>query len=590
MEADQTFDVSMVLKKWTATIKDTAASGDTLGNVTITGSTGCGSGTTDGGGNITFTDIVDGTNCAYTASAANFHTTTSPPQVMDANKNFTIKLDPILWTATVTVKSNAGGNISGANVTSSNPSCGQGTTDGNGNAIIFNLLNGSVCSYKATASGYYDGNSETRTMTSDQNFTIGLDKIPPPEKKITFAFVTKKYFTGSDELLGVNLSNFNLHVTCNNGYDSGNLNQNSNLTLSIGTGANCTATASDTHNALNYQPVMDSIFNVDNDKTVAIYLSPSYDNVYDCGRDAEGYALNYAPANPGACSHLVPATQIEGYYNGEEKYFPQVIPQRMHFYTLDGNGTEAPTVQSTTGNWWSSSNPLYWSYAPLSNSNTVISIYTSPINGKQYRMMRFNAADSPVKIGLDKKDAIVTDNGSFKLIRNGINSPTAQIMLTSGGLNPNEAWLAYFENNKVVAYKNGALNESVLFGDHGGVYPNGYENLKNIFPNFVQKDNKGIEYIELKPLSWWQKLWNWVLSLFGIQADITPYDTLKLITADHHIIPAYKVISRINVTYYKVKEVSPSGANTIDQRSTVYYQDGGHAESGDMWYTSKNSK
>lgn len=213
----------------------------------------------------------------------------------------------------------------------------------------------------------------------------------------------------------------------------------------------------------------------------------------------------------------------------------------------------------------------------------VYMVYTNPTDNKKYLVNTAWYRNSPIKIALNGVDAVVTDRGSFKFDVDGFHKNKTPIMQTTGGLEPNEAWLVLDRGNTGIV-KNGIIDSDAVFGDHMGSYISGYEDLATAFNDSLEQSKHGVRYLALKPCPWWEMLWRNILKLFGFKIKPNAYADLKLLTYDNKLIDANTVINRIDVTYHNVKEFSPSGANAIFQRSTVYYLNGKKAQSGDMWF------
>lgn len=210
--------------------------------------------------------------------------------------------------------------------------------------------------------------------------------------------------------------------------------------------------------------------------------------------------------------------------------------------------------------------------------------YVDPVTHDTYNVNAFYF--SPIKINLKPKDAVVTDNGSFKFDVDGFKSRLTPVMETTGGLNIDEAWLA-LDRGEHGFIKNTIMDGDDLFGDHLGLFPSGYEDLAKAYSDQIQTDRNGTRYIALTPISWWDDLVRNVQKFFGFKVKPCPYSDLKLITADNQIINANTVINRIDVSYKKVLEVSTKRSTAIFQRSNVYYLNGAVAKSADIWFKPK---
>jgi alkaline phosphatase D len=133
--------------------------GSALSGVTMTASVGSSASTsTDGSGNYTLSNLIDGSNYTITPTKASFtFTPTSrsfnPLSVDQTSQNFVATPDVALYTASGTVTL-GGSPLAGVTVTLSGDSSGSTTTDGSGNWSIGNLAAGGNFTFTPTLTGY----------------------------------------------------------------------------------------------------------------------------------------------------------------------------------------------------------------------------------------------------------------------------------------------------------------------------------------------------------------------------------------------------------------------------------------------------
>ncbi len=202
-------------------------------------------------------------------------------------------------------------------------------------------------------------------------------------------------------------------------------------------------------------------------------------------------------------------------------------------------------------------------------------IYTNPSTGQTYKIN--TGFFSPVKIHLHQQDASLNSNDHFQVDPDGFKNTTISPIVTTGGLNPNEAWLVADRNGDGY-FKKGVLDGADLFGDHLGRFTSGYEDLSHRYATYLKTDEKGRRYLDLEQITAWQRL-NRLLSYKK------PHPSeLRLLTRDKRLFPAYKVLKRIYVDYDPVFESDENGSNQIRQRAMVVYQNGVTGQSADQWF------
>lgn len=133
--------------------------GSGLSGVTITASVGSSASTsTDGSGNYTLSNLIDGANYTITPTKAayTFAPTTlsfNPLSSNQTSQNFVATADITLYTASGTITL-GGSPLAGVTVTVSGDTSGSTTTDGSGNWSIGNLAAGGNFTFTPTLAGY----------------------------------------------------------------------------------------------------------------------------------------------------------------------------------------------------------------------------------------------------------------------------------------------------------------------------------------------------------------------------------------------------------------------------------------------------
>jgi len=172
---------------------------------------------------------------------------------------------------------------------------------------------------------------------------------------------------------------------------------------------------------------------------------------------------------------------------------------------------------------------------------------------------------SPIKIALDGKDAQLDSTHGFKLDADGFKGGQGAVQ-TSGGLNPNEAWLVRDRAGDGLT-KNGVVDGNDVYGDHDGKFSDGYSQLAKDFKGELKTDPAtGHRYLDLT------------------DPNSRAAKELKLLDASGKTVPASSVLNRIDVDAVGANERDASGKNQIRQRASVTYKDGHTAQSADQWY------
>jgi len=175
---------------------------------------------------------------------------------------------------------------------------------------------------------------------------------------------------------------------------------------------------------------------------------------------------------------------------------------------------------------------------------------------------------SPIKIALDGKDAKLDSTHGFALAADGFGQGKGAVK-TSGGLNPNEAWLARDRAGDGLV-KNGVVDGNDVYGDHDGKFSNGYAQLAQDYQGELKTDPAtGHRYIDLT------------------DPNSRAAKELKLLDASGKSVPASSVLNRIDVDALGANERDASGNNQIRQRASVTYKDGHTAMSADQWYAER---
>jgi type II secretory pathway pseudopilin PulG len=206
------------------------------------------------------------------------------------------------------------------------------------------------------------------------------------------------------------------------------------------------------------------------------------------------------------------------------------------------------------------------------------------ITWKKYNLDVGMSALSPVKISLVGKNAIPSGRDSFDFDADGFNKDGFPVFKTTGGLEPDEAWLAYDREGNGFFNKDRVLDGNDIFGDHLRKYPSGYEDLAETFAHEIKIDKAKQQFIPLRELPWWEQFWICLTRLFGFNKQANASYDLQLITSVNDVKPASSVITRIYVSYTNVEEYDVSGDNAILQRSLAVYKDEKSAWSGDQWF------
>jgi hypothetical protein len=172
---------------------------------------------------------------------------------------------------------------------------------------------------------------------------------------------------------------------------------------------------------------------------------------------------------------------------------------------------------------------------------------------------------SPIKIALDGKDAQLDSAHGFQLDPDGFGQGKGPVM-TSGGLNPNEAWLVRDKEGNGLT-RNGVVDGNDVYGDHDGKFNNGYQELARDYRSELKTDPAtGRRYIDLT------------------DPNSRAAKELKLLDSSGRQIPASSVLTRIDVDVTRVNETDATGLNQIRERAAVTYLGGHTAFSADQWY------
>ncbi|HYV44610.1 MAG TPA: hypothetical protein VFA20_07085 [Myxococcaceae bacterium] len=172
---------------------------------------------------------------------------------------------------------------------------------------------------------------------------------------------------------------------------------------------------------------------------------------------------------------------------------------------------------------------------------------------------------SPIKIALDGKDAKLDSTHGFALDADGFGQGKGAVK-TSGGLNPNEAWLMRDRAGDGLT-KNGVVDGNDVYGDHDGKFSDGYAQLARDYKGELKTDPAtGHRYIDLT------------------DPNSRAAKELKLMDASGKSVPASSVLNRIDVDAVGANERDATGSNQIRQRASVTYKDGHTAQSADQWY------
>ncbi len=190
---------------------------------------------------------------------------------------------------------------------------------------------------------------------------------------------------------------------------------------------------------------------------------------------------------------------------------------------------------------------------------------------------------SPIKVALNGIDAKLNSTDSYLVDLDGQNRKGQMVVYSKGGLNDNEAWLVMDRARNGFWDKRQALDGDDIFGDHLGKFKSGYEDLGHTFKHHLQVDEQGRRYIQLHPLSWWEKTWTPVSKALGL-SDADPSYDLKLMNRNKEVIQASDVLTKLYVDYNKVDEWDSKGENWIGQRASVTYRTGQAATSADQWF------
>lgn len=175
---------------------------------------------------------------------------------------------------------------------------------------------------------------------------------------------------------------------------------------------------------------------------------------------------------------------------------------------------------------------------------------------------------SPIKIALDGKDAQLDSAHGFALDADGFGHGQGAVQ-TSGGLNPNEAWLVRDRAGDGLT-KNGVVDGNDVYGDHDGKFSDGYAQLARDFKGELKTDPAtGHRYLDLT------------------DPNSRAAKELKLLDASGKSVPASSLLNRIDVDAVGANERDASGSNQIRQRASVTYKDGHTAMSADQWYAER---
>jgi len=175
---------------------------------------------------------------------------------------------------------------------------------------------------------------------------------------------------------------------------------------------------------------------------------------------------------------------------------------------------------------------------------------------------------SPIKIALDGKDAKLDSTHGFALDADGFGQGQGAVK-TSGGLNPNEAWLVRDRSGDGLT-KNGVVDGNDVYGDHDGKFSDGYAQLARDFKSELKTDPAtGHRYLDLT------------------DPNSRAAKELKLLDPSGKSVPASSLLTRIDVDAVGANERDASGNNQIRQRASVTYKDGHTAMSADQWYAQR---
>ncbi len=190
---------------------------------------------------------------------------------------------------------------------------------------------------------------------------------------------------------------------------------------------------------------------------------------------------------------------------------------------------------------------------------------------------------SPIKVSLNGVDAKLNSTDSYLVDLDGQHRHGPLRVFSKGGLNDNEAWLVMDRAQNGFWDKHLAVDGDDIFGDHLGQYRSGYEDLQKTFQTHLQVDEQGRRYIQLHPLSWWEKTWTPVSRALGLSNSDPSFD-LKLMTRDKQLVQASDVLTKLYVDYQQVDEWDHHRLNWIGQRAAVTYRNGKAATSADQWF------
>lgn len=615
IDGNKNFTITLTQITRQATVRVTNAStGAVIAGANIS-STNCKSGTTTSTGEVLLTGIADGTSCTYTAQATGYSSNNSATLTMDADKTFNIILTPIVTTRTarVTVLSSVGATpITGANVVST--TCGGGVTDGTGLAQITGITNGISCTFSASATGYANGASASQTMTADKSFTVTLAPVRTATitvtNSVTGATISGATVTGSTNCPGgttpatgvLSISNIPNNQSCTYSVSKSGFTAGSPVTKTM---------SSNQSFALQLIPIP-SCLSTETAFNGQCYTNADIRNIQN---------LRLAPTNPDGTSNPRSQIKIPGTTSsiGQIVNWSDFINSTNTKIYLGGNANNVATVSGnmcpsigiscTSADGLGSSTNLVgaygfatkiqtWTTSGPTGSNTQVKnylsnnviIYTAPPEsttpGKQFFIVGIYY--SPIKINLLGLDAKINSTNHFNFDTDGFYLDNMPIIRTSGGLNPDEAWLIMDRENNGIgsnAGKKAVLDGNDTFGDHMGRFPSGYEDLAASFKGEIKTDIKGTGYIELHKLSWIETLWIQILRFFHLAQNPIASMDLYLLDINGHKILASHVFSRIDITYKNVQEFDADRKNAIFQRANVTYLDGHTAQSADQWFS-----
>lgn len=507
---------------WVSTVNVSSSSNGAINGATVTGSSSnCGSGTTNTSGNAIIGNIINGETCSYTASKTGYTSATSSPEVIHGNKVFNIIIEPITYTATITVLSSNDSIIENANVTGTN-NCGSGTTNANGVLSIPNIANGTTCTFTASKAGFDSTTSTSTYMDSNKNITIKMNPLISCSNPNNYTLFNGKCY---EKALIRNVQNF-----ARSGAHNGNL-QNYSEQFKI--------TRPD--NPINWIDFFDNTIiylGNDSNKIGTMQNVCDFFSITPCtGRKFYHKllgALNTGDTN----SNKI----IKTHYNGNGKYYLDDYLKDNTMITTY-NGVEYNIVDMLV--------------SPVKVALNGIKTTVNSDNHFYFDADGFNENNFPIiktSGGLNSNEAwLITDRE-----HNGI----------------------MFDDGKTQI-----LDGNDVFGDHLGKYKSGYENLADTYKQYIQVDTTNKHYLALHKVSWLEANWMTVLRFFHLAQEPTPSTDLYLLDIHGNTQLASELLTRIDVDYADVKEFDAEKKNVIFQRGNVSYTDGHIAQGADQWFS-----